>query len=388
MNTATRSARADHTRRFYAPDYRRRLRDAGALATISASANVVLAALCDRANAAGVAWPSAETIAKDYGLGESTVRRAIGELVAVGLVLAVRRAGKVSRYVLTTPKMDAPSSAKASDDGVDPARIETPPLPYRDPIMANDHFHDHQEQHVSAVGAAVVVDEVRFKESPVATSPAEAAEDGMIALLTPDIVDRARAIGLVPAKVNRYGAERVRWVLDTLEAERARKVIGNPAGWAMKALAENWELPKAVQQRTLPLASTEVAAAMPPEGTRWAREKDTHVVLEVLDMNETRIQLVGGVAIPAHRWGAWEWLADHPDHASDVEPRHQAGEVVDDPLTAEKRGALARVAAWATIRMRTEADLEAKLAVAGLTLAEWGAYKALTTGLKAGATIR
>lgn len=374
LNTATRSAREEQPRRFYAPDYRRRLRDAGALATISASANVVLAALCDRANAAGVAWPSVETIAKDYGLGESTVRRAIGELVAAGLVLAVRRAGKVSRYVLTAPKMDAPTSVKASENGVDPARIETSPLPHRAPIMANDHLHDHQEQHVSAVGAEVVVDEIRPEENPAATPPVKASEDSMIALLTPDLVDRARAIGLGPAKVNRYGAERVRGVFDALEAERARKVIGNPAGWAMRALAENWELSKPDQQRVLPDRSIEADAARPPEGTRWAREKDTHVVLEVLDMNETRVQLAGGVAIPAHRWGAWEWLADHPDLGAQAESDLDASAMVDDPSAAEKRGALARVAAWATIRVRTEPELEAKLAAAGLTVEEWGAY--------------
>lgn len=389
MNIATRSAREDHPRRFYAPDYRRRLRDAGALANISASANVVFAALCDRANAAGVAWPSAETIASDYGLGESTVRRAIGELVAVGLVLAVRRAGKVSRYVLTTPKMGASSSGKASDDGGHPARIETLPLPHRDPIMTNDHLHDHQEQHDSAIGAAVVVDEIRFEKSLAAKPPADTSEeDGMIAMLTPDLVDRARAIGLGPAKVNRYGAERVRGVLDALEAERTRKVIGNPAGWAMRALAENWELPKAVQQRALLITSTASAAAHPPEGTRWAREKNTDVVLEVLDVNESRVQFAGGIAVPAHRWGAWEWLVDHPGQPADAEGDVAASPMADGTIDAERRGTLARVAAWATIRVRSDLELEAKLAAAGLTIEEWRDYKTHTAVLEADAPIR
>jgi hypothetical protein len=78
LNAAHRPER--QAQRWYAPDYRRRLRDAGAFRSLSTSAQVVLAALGDRANAAGVAWPAVETTARDYGIAESTVRRALGEL--------------------------------------------------------------------------------------------------------------------------------------------------------------------------------------------------------------------------------------------------------------------------------------------------------------------
>lgn len=379
MNTATRSAREAQSRRFYAPDYRRRLRDAGTFSTLSASANVVLAALCDRANAAGVAWPAVETMARDYGLGESTVRRALGELVALGLVLAVRRAGKVSRYVLTTPKMGTGMSFQGAEDDVDPSRIGPPPLSNRAPIMTRDHDQDHQKQHDSAAsGVVVVVDDLSNEELAAATPPADRREMDvdMIALLTPDLVDRAREIGLAPAKVNRYGAERVRGVLDALEAERARKVIGNPAGWAMKALAEDWELTGTARQCALPIASIAVAAARPPEGTRWAREKETGVKLEVFDVNDTRAQLAGGVAVPAHRWDAWEWFIDRDGQVLGAEDDGGAVTVADDAAAVEKRGALAWVAAWATIRSRTSIDLEAKLEAAGLTFNEWVAYRA------------
>lgn len=382
MNAATRSAREAQPCRFYAPDYRRKLRDAGAFATLSASANVVLAALCDRANAAGVAWPSVETIARDYGLGESTVRRALAELVACGLVLAVRRAGKVSRYVLATPNADADSEAQGAQDGSDPARIGPPPRSNRAPIMTIDHDQDHPEQHDNGAGRTVVVVVERpLAEESAAAAPAaegiekDAAEPDMIALLTPDLVERARALGLQPAKVNRFGAARVRAVFDALEAERPRKAIGNPAGWAMRALEGQWALPGADEAGGRPDRMGAAPGNRPPMGVARAREKSSGIELEVLDVNEVRVQLVGGVAVPAHRWDDWEWLAGQPAQAP-VDLDHHTTTAASDSSDAERRGVLARVAAWAAIRPRTAGEVEAKLTAAGVALDEWAAYRA------------
>lgn len=372
LNTAPRSAREAQPRRFYASDYRRRLRDAGALATISASANVVLAALCDRANAAGVAWPSVETIGKDYGLGESTVRRALGELVAVGLVLAVRRAGKVSRYVLKAPEEATGTITQAAQDGADPARFERAPLSNRAPIMTNDHLHDHQEQHDSSELAAevVVVGEKPSGETTAATPPTTAVENEPIDLLPADLVGRVRALGIAPAKVNRHGAERVRCVLAALAVERARRPIASPAGWAMKALAEGWELPDDGVTR-----SPSAAAMQLPEGTRWARAKETGVELEVLDVNDVRVQLAGDVAVPVHRWSEWEWLVELPGQEPGAEVLVSELAPVGEAIAAGKREVLARVVAWASLKYRTPAELAVKLAAVGVTAEEFEAYR-------------
>lgn len=380
MNAAHRPTQPSPTQRWYSPDYRRRLRDAGAFRTLTASAQVVLAALCDRANAAGVAWPTVETIARDHGLGESTVRRALGELVEAGLVLAVRRAGRVSRYVLLTPQ--APGGTPV-DPEFDPSQIGPPPLSNRAPIMINDQIQDHPTQHDSAeIGAVVVVTEEPSTEEiaaapPLADSLENASSDSAIALLAPDVVDRARAIGLSPAKVNRYGSDRVRWVLNALSAAHARHPIANPAGWVMQALRENWELPSAVVQHSTTI--TTATAICLPEGTRWAREAGAALAIEVLDVNESRVQLAGGIAVPAHRWSGWEWFAENPgapvDAGEDAGIEDEDLRSADSELAPEKRTDFARVSAWAMIRKRTPAELAAKLEAEGLALGEWEVYQ-------------
>lgn len=390
MNAAHRPSQPAPARRWYSPDYRRKLRDAGAFRTLTASAQVALGALCDRANAAGVAWPTVETIARDHGLGESTVRRALGELVEAGLVLAVRRAGRVSRYVLVTPQ--APDLTPVDPES-DPSQIGPPPLSNRAPIMIRDQIHDHKNQHDSAEIVAPVVVEEEFpgEETAAASPPAGSLEnegnDSAITMLAPDVVDRARAIGLAPAKVNRYGSDRVRWVLDALAAAHARHPIGKPAGWVMQALRENWELPGAVAQHALPIATAAAAAARPPKGTCWARERGAAIALEVLDVNESRVQLAGGIAVPVHRWSGWEWFAEDPgapaDAREDAEMEDEGLMPADSELAPEKRADLARVSAWAMIRKRTPAELAAKLEAEGLPLDEWEVYQAAQAWLEA-----
>lgn len=391
--------------RFYAPDYRRRLRDAGALRSLSPSAQITLAALCDRANAAGVAWPTVETMARDYGLGESTVRRALGELTAAGLVIVLRRAGRVSRYHLTIPSS---MTAAASEHG--PAQNEPLPLSNWAPIMANDQSNDQENQqqahdlHADAPeetrtamrtheASPVVVStatptekmcEISHTESPAPaarSSENETSQGDAIVLLAEDLRERLRALGIAPAKVNRYGGDRVRWVLDALAAANARRPIGNPAGWVMQALSENWAMPPAVVQRAIPFGMAAAESNKPPVGTAWARDRKTGAVLEVLDVNEIRVQLAGGVAAPSCRWCDWEWLTENPDaqeravdgeHETSAEASADAAERGDD-----RRRDLARVSAWWCIKQRSAAELTAKIEACGLTLDDWDAYQAI-----------
>jgi DNA-binding MarR family transcriptional regulator len=371
--------RAEHAPRFYAPDHRRQLRDAGAFGNLSLSENVVLAALCDRANASGIAWPAIGTIAKQYNLGESTVHAAIKSLTARGLLRVVRHAGRVNTYRLTMPTHEtSPAGGTPLEFRGDPSEIWTPPLQNLDPIMTSDHSNEHDQQHhagAPAYEAAAPLASLH-ERPPAPTAPdntlREGTEDGPITLLEPGLVERVRMLGLAPGKVNRYGAERVRWVLDRLEADRSRKVIGNPAGWVIQVLKDTEGQPLPVAPGALAKAATE--AVRPPDGTRWARHREDGQVLEVEDINDSRVRCAGGFnapAIPALRWSEWEWFAECPNAVSQEPPCQLEGTNVP-----EHRVGLARLGAWAAVRKRMPAEVDAKLQAAGVTADEWEAYQA------------
>jgi len=371
LNAASRLERQAPAKRWYAPDYRRRLRDAGAFRNLSASAQVVLAALGDRANAAGVAWPAVETIARDYGLAESTVRRALGELAGAGLIILSRRAGKVSRYALVIPLALRGAGPTPLESGGDPSGIEPPPLSNPAPIMTMDHFRDHEKQHDSAdpIARVVVVEKEISTEEPAAAAPhadrfEKASSDAPIDLLEPDVVALARELQLAPAKLHRYGSARVRAVIEALSAERGKRAIASPGGWVMQALRENWQLPGDVIWNE---RGTEIEVAAPPEGTRWARPCGANGSVAILDITEERVKLVDGSVVPRHHWGSWEWL---PEQAGGSE---EPGEAVV-AIEPETRAVLARVTAWAAVRPRAARELAAKLEAGGATLDEWEAY--------------
>ena len=194
-------------------------------------------------------------------------------------------------------------------------------------------------------------------------------DQGPIAPLTPDLVERVQGLGFDVALAARYGPERLRWALDALEAARGRGPVPQPALWLGRTLQEHWGVPPEVVQRALPFAEAAAAAVRPPDGTRWAREKATGVLFTVLDVNEVRVQLAGGVAVPAHHWAGWEWLEAPPDGWTPPTAVEEAAEVA-------QRAALARVAAWAAVRPRTAAELGEKLAALGIAPEAWEAYRA------------
>jgi hypothetical protein len=190
--------------------------------------------------------------------------------------------------------------------------------------------------------------------------------------LTPDVVERATAIGLDLGLAARYGPDRVRWVLDALDAWRARNAVPQPAAWAARTLQEHWGLPPEAVQRALPFAEAAASAARPPDGTRWAREKATGALFTVTDVNDVRVQLAGGVAVPSHHWAGWEWLADSPEGFA------AAPAPAGDPAEDARRAALARMAAWVAVRTRSDGEVAAKLAALGLSMEEWRAYREAT----------
>jgi hypothetical protein len=205
---------------------------------------------------------------------------------------------------------------------------------------------------------------------------------------------KLRAFSPPLTKVNRYGAERVRWVLDRLDVERQRKVIGNPAGWVVQVLKDTWNEPVPVLRPGLTSVAATVAAAGPPEGTRWARHREGGAVFEVDAVTDACARFGGGFnagVVPAHHWGEWEWFTEHPEGVFAVtdesrgidsyesgaqEPREGASDesgVSPEPLAGKQRR-LGLVAICAALPKTTSEKLAAMLERHGLTRAELDAY--------------
>lgn len=95
----------------------------------------------------------------------------------------------------------------------------------------------------------------------------------------------------------------------------------------------------------------------------------------VVDADGDRVKLENGTVVPAHHWADWEWLVE-----TDADPSERpAPQVVAGD--SEQRTALARVAAWAAVRARSDSELVAKLTAAGLEREAWEGYVAAQAGL-------
>lgn len=86
---------------------------------------MVLLALADYANAAGVCWPSVQTIAKRCCLSVRTVFNHLRALVADGLLIRRPRMGRSSVYALIVPT----SPPKAEVPPAPQPELESPPTP-------------------------------------------------------------------------------------------------------------------------------------------------------------------------------------------------------------------------------------------------------------------
>ncbi|HEY2303910.1 MAG TPA: helix-turn-helix domain-containing protein [Acidimicrobiales bacterium] len=107
--------------------------------TINPTAKLVYLALALRAGKDGRAWPSITQLAKDTGLGRSTIRRALGQLAEQELVTVFHRPGSSSIVTATppatsgvrslralTPPAAGPRSRKEVDQEVAPSRPVAP----------------------------------------------------------------------------------------------------------------------------------------------------------------------------------------------------------------------------------------------------------------------
>src|SRR5262245_45881394 len=98
-------------------------------------AQIVLLALADRTNGAGVCWPSIATIARMTGRSPRQVRRLLRWLERQGIVITTRSRGRrSSRYRIAIPNQDMdvrvgpePSALANADAGVPQPGHERPP---------------------------------------------------------------------------------------------------------------------------------------------------------------------------------------------------------------------------------------------------------------------
>jgi hypothetical protein len=138
-----------------------------------------------------------------------------------------------------------------------------------------------------------------------------ADDSDLLLLLAPDLLERLEALGVTAAAVNRYGDDRVRWVLGRLEDERARRMIRDPGEWVIRELRLHWDEPPTMLQRGLTFTAPSVR---PPVTTRWARETRTGRVLEVGWIDHDSIKFADGSRLPERMWGeGWEWYDERPD---------------------------------------------------------------------------
>jgi DNA-binding transcriptional ArsR family regulator len=308
------SPQAGDSPRFYAPDFRRQLRDTGALAALSASGHIVLSAMCDRANAAGLCWSAVETIAKEYGVGISSVRRALAELTDAGMLLVLREPGKPNRYRLTVPRETPPKSRGVPKSSDNPSQFEQTPLPNRAPTppdLSTEHVSKHKREHGQEQQQAVVVSS-RFQRHDH-QFPADLVEQ----LATKGFRD--------PGKLAKHDEGKVRSALVALETAKG---VTNPAAWLVRCLDEGWTMPEQAakveayqKQAERQAQALAVAAAAPPQGTRYVRFGDGRLC-EVIEMREDSIKFAyresygSDWALLASSWPHVEWLAELPDDAT------------------------------------------------------------------------
>jgi DNA-binding transcriptional ArsR family regulator len=310
------SPQAGDSSRFYAPEYRRQLRDSGALASLSASGHIVLSAMCDRANAAGLCWPAVETIATEYGIGISSVRRALAELTEVGMLLVLREPGKPNRYRLTVPRETPPKSRGVLKSSSDPSQFEQTPLPNRaqtPPDLSTEHVSKHKREH----------DQEQQQENRVVVSPKFQRHDHQFPA---DLVEQLAAKGLRdPGKLAKHDEGTVRAALVALSQAKG---VTKPAAWLVRCLDEGWTMPEQAakveadqKQAERQAQALAIAASAPPPGTRYVRFGDGRLC-EVLEVREDAIKFAyrepygSDWALMASSWPHVEWLDELPDGAT------------------------------------------------------------------------
>lgn len=271
------------------------------------------------------------------------------------------------------------SGDQTMDHANEPTKQQQP-----DPSM---RAHEPEPAHEASGGAAAAILATPPPGEPPAPSSPAASESESIdqadatVQLAQGLRERLRAAGVEPLKAAAYHPDIVALALDRVVARQARSYVSNPTGLFLHILADPElaaALPKPSPQLQLPLAAAAAAENAEQNGplktTRWARSRDGGPALEVLEANPVRVQLAGGVAVPAWAWQRWEWFDEKP--VDQVE--HQVDEELPPavPVDQKRQVDLARINTSVAIRGIDHFSVAASLKAAGLTLEDLEAYRA------------
>ena len=209
--------------------YRQQLRRSGALNRLSQSAALVLLALADFADPAGNCWPSVGRIVAENPVSERSARRALRELEAAGLLVAVERPGHTTLYRLV---MDAPTPATPATMAPLPGQYDRHPG-QRGPQNKSAKPRTEETNQEAPTALAVVSPEDSFPINDEAQEAAPASER-----LPADLYEALKRLNVrAPWRLAHYGEDRIREVLTAL-ARRAG--VKDRAAWLVTALRDNW----------------------------------------------------------------------------------------------------------------------------------------------------
>ena len=195
-----------------------------AVSGISPPQKLVLLALADHADDAGLCWPSVATISERTGLSESTTRRAIAELEKLGHLTRKFQTGRPTYYSINPCQSDTTSTATPlSEKLMTPVTVTpTPVREANDPCQRSKYNH-----HESSL---III------ESPLVNKPATINADYLVNAFH---VDKQIADDWLLVRKHKKAPPLSMTALKLLEAE-SRKAGITPAQAIAQAAGSGW----------------------------------------------------------------------------------------------------------------------------------------------------
>lgn len=218
-----------------------------------AADRLLMLALADNANDAGVCWPSIATLARKCAVGRRALIDTLGRLEAAGFLVVVRTSGKGNVYRLVAGAVGTREGDRtgADDDTGAPVRTGGREVPRTGPVQraapepSENPQHKQQqparpmpERRGAAVpaGTAVTAAVIRLKEGANRQGdPVEAETADAAAMLTGRGLDAGPALALA----RKHGASAVRGACGRFDADAASG-RGHTAGWLVAALRDGY----------------------------------------------------------------------------------------------------------------------------------------------------
>jgi len=217
------------------------LYDAGHLAGLKATEIKVLWAFLRHADADGVAFPGPESIAKNIGVSERNVYRALRGLAAKGTVVTLDAGGgrnNVAKRRVVLPETLA-QGVRVSDDG-NPDKSASKTLAQG----GKKHWRKSSKNPDSLRQTNSTENNSMKDTATAAAAPPDAAAASLLILLKKEGIDRRTAEHLVT-----FGEQRVRDAIASADFKSQRRTLKSRGGYIRKFLEEEWELPAELQRK-------------------------------------------------------------------------------------------------------------------------------------------